>query len=284
MKNSRIIDSIKMPPPKARQKSRSDTSDELKRNLIDSITNISDNSAFQEEIHNEELSMSKSTSSFNLDPRSQNANNIVNSPNAQLSQNEKNDFNFNLTNYNYNYTPCSDEEENTSRHNYEKLKENLNSKTSSSRGGAVRQFAKLPAPGDKNEIKIFVNNLMSYIAEHESDTSLVVLKIKLQTRYNDYKNKGLKQEYFKEHLVKMQRELISRICMLSEGEKKIENSNYSKTTGNHLHLGKKRQRNKIERNFSDSSSERSASPESVGNTSPCSNKSVNHMGNISQSR
>jgi hypothetical protein len=50
-----------------------------------------------------------------------------------------------------------------------------------------------------------------------------MLKMKLQTRYNDYKNKGLKIEYFKNSLMKMQSELISRICMVNEGDKKIEN-------------------------------------------------------------
>jgi len=80
-RNANIKDSIMMPPPKARPKSRSDTSEELRRNLTESITNVSDNSALQEEFHKffkeneelemrkidcEELSISKSNSSCNF--------------------------------------------------------------------------------------------------------------------------------------------------------------------------------------------------------------------------
>ena len=142
-----IKDSIMMPPPKARPMSRSDTSEELRRNLIETITNASENSALQEEFHkffkemeefepkknDDELSLS--TSSFIFEkansgsqqnfilPQTSNNNHT---PQGQSSPHVKNFFNFNLVHYNYNYTHTSDDEENTeSVVSLEKLKKNL---------------------------------------------------------------------------------------------------------------------------------------------------------------
>ena len=92
--------------------------------------------------------------------------------------------------------------------------------------GFFKNYKKMSAPRHSKEVKIFVDNMMSYINEHEFDSTLLILKIKLQTRYNDFKNKALEFDYFKESLVKMQRELVSRICMVSDGEKKIEEVAY----------------------------------------------------------
>jgi len=81
------------------------------------------------------------------------------------------------------------------------------------------------------------------------------IKIKTQTRYNDFKNKGLKTEYFKNNLVKMQNELISRICMVSEGEKKIEEGSFNM-------IGRKRNRNPKDTGASNPSSDSSSSSSS----------------------
>ena len=142
-----IKDSIMMPPPKARTKSRSDTSEELRRNLIETITNASENSALQEEFHKffkemEELEPKKnddessvSTSSLVFEKvNSSSLNNctlLQTNNNTQSSQYQnfphpKNSFNFNLVHYNYNYTNSSDDEENTeSVISLEKLRKNL---------------------------------------------------------------------------------------------------------------------------------------------------------------
>jgi hypothetical protein len=263
-----IKDSIMMPPPKARPKSRSDTSEELRRNLTESQPNNLDNQLLQEEIHKffkeneeiearkneEEVSISKSNSSQNLDRllninkyNNQNlcsCNNLIaNSQCANCSRKEskKNTFNFNLINYNYNYSQISDEEDNCV--SLEKLKRNLitdksfsgsNSKSlnnslsniSNKNFKNFKNFCKLPPPKKKKEIKMFVNNMMKYISEHENDNILNILKIKIQTRDNDYKNKGLNFEYYQESLIKMQKELISRICTFCDEDKKINIGNY----------------------------------------------------------
>lgn len=258
-----IKDSIMMPPPKARPKSRSDTSEELRKNLIDTITNTSDCSAIQEEFHkffkeneelelrknDEELSLSKSTSSINFEKVTSIGNSQI-SPyqcngNGQAERDPKNSFNFNLVNYNY--TNLSDEEENLeSIVSLEKLRQNLIQEkvsVSPSTGGVsnsnlntnyanknlllpmgnnFKKFVKLPEPKNRKEVKMFVNNMLAYINEHEFDSNMHILKIKIQTRDNDYKNNGLKFDYYKDSLIKMQKEIISRICMYNEEEKKVE--------------------------------------------------------------
>jgi hypothetical protein len=298
-RSANIKDLIMMPPPKARPKSRSDTSEELRKNLTESITNISDNSALQEEIqkffkeneeleqrkNDDELSISKSNSSDKIQllpsylmnspncrcltkeiPNSSNnlayANKQIllkckscNHSSQYIQDNLKNSFNFNLINYNYNYTQISDEEE--SLESFENLKRNL-----IIRGDGINQvsnknfsgFSTLPPPKNKKEIKIFVNNLLQYISLHEFDSPLLVLKIKIQTRDNDFKNKGLKIEYYRESLIKMQKELVSRICMFHEEKEKIEQGSYEM-------LKKKRKRNiQVEKSSSSSSEKSESSP------------------------
>jgi hypothetical protein len=141
--------------------------------------------------------------------------------------------------YNYNYTQFSDDEENVeSLKSLEKLRRNLIEEKNPSYPPEVsnfstplkpnnllykyKNFSKLPPPKNKKEVKIFVDNLLTYISEHEFDSSMLILKIKIQTRDNDYKNKGLKFDYYRDSLVKMQRELISRICMYNEEDKKVD--------------------------------------------------------------
>jgi len=123
-----------------------------------------------------------------------------------------------MVNYLYNDI-CENMEENN--HEYKKYLENLKldlTKDSYSYG----KFINLPTPSNNKEIRIFVHNLEKYISHHLFDKIFKNLQIKLQTRYNDYKNKGLNFDYFKETLEKMQKELISRICKQNNGEKKIE--------------------------------------------------------------
>lgn len=260
MRKYNIKDSIMMPPPKARPKSHSDTSEELRKNLMDCGGSSScDNSFFQEELHkyfkeneesefkriDDELSISKSNESF-LNEKSTNyynSNNIlnqINSPsinslnnnlitennlnfNNNSNNNHKtivNSFNFNMVNYLYNDFSLSENNEESSQEykkSLEKLKLNL---AKDSR--CYNKFFNLPTPNNNKEIKLFVENLEKYISEHLFDNNFKNLQIKLQTRYNDYKNKGLNFEYFKDTLEKMQKELISRICKQNNGDKKIE--------------------------------------------------------------
>lgn len=241
MRKSNIKDSIMMPPPKPRPKSHSDTSEELRRNLIDS-NNTSFDNFFQEEMskiskENEDqnfkndydtLSISKSTESYlNEKEKSNNFNNLnsVNSSsfistyNNQEKENKNNlnTFNFNMVNYLYNDNYENEEYNQEFKKNLEKLKLNL---TSSSH--LYSRFQSLATPTNKKEIKVFVYNLEKYISDHLFDSNLKNLRIKLQTRYNDFRNKGLQFEYFKKVLEKMQTELISRISKQNNGDKKIE--------------------------------------------------------------
>jgi len=278
MRKYNLKDSIMMPPPKARPKSHSDTSEELRKNLMDCGGSSScDNSFFQEELHkyfkeseesefkriDEELSISKSNESFlnekctNYYNSSNNILNQINSPsinslnnnlltaaenifflnsnninnsnsnsnnNNNATNNTKshvmNNFNFNMVNYLYNDFSVSENNEESSQEykkSLEKLKLNL-AKDSK----CYSKFVNLPTPNSNKEIKIFVDNLEKYISEHMFDNIFKNLQIKLQTRYNDYKNKGLNFEYFKDTLEMMQKELISRVCKQNKGEKKIE--------------------------------------------------------------
>lgn len=251
MRKSNIKDSIMMPPPKARQKSISDTSEELRKNLLECGNSSScDNIFFQEEIHkyftrenedqeykriDEELSISKSTESF-LNEKSTNyynnnsGNNIINQFNSPSvmsnnnnifnleNKNQMNSFNFNMVNYIYNDADDSEESTTEYKKSLENLKFNL-----SSEAKLYSKFSLLPAPTNNTEINLFVYNLDKYISEHFFDSNFQNLKIKLQTRFNDYKNKGLNIDYFKDTLIKMQKELISRITKQYNGDKKIEN-------------------------------------------------------------
>ena len=158
-KMANIKDSIMMPPPKARPKSRSDTSEELRKNLIETLANTNENIVSQEDLHkfwkemeennesikrnDDELSISKSTSSINFDKfqphftttvcTCNSPNNLINFPqpsnNAQAISITKNDslpgaFHFNLVHDTY--ISASDEEENLeSQSSMEKLRKNL---------------------------------------------------------------------------------------------------------------------------------------------------------------
>jgi hypothetical protein len=261
MRKYNIKDSIMMPPPKARPKSHSDTSEELRKNLMDCGGSSScDNSFFQEELQkyfkeneesevkriydelsisksNESLLNEKSTNYYNsnnnlhqINSPSMNSLNITNennfninahaSINAINARSHVNSFNFNMINYLYNDLSLSENnEENNQEYkkSLEKLKLNLTKDSH-----FYNKFVNLPTPNNKTEIKIFVENLEKYISDHLFDNSFRNLQIKLQTRYNDYKNKGLSFEYFKDTLEKMQKELICRIFKQSNKDKKIE--------------------------------------------------------------
>lgn len=251
MRRSNIKDSIMMPPPKARLKSISDTSEELRRNLLDCGNSSScDNSFFQEEMsknlskENEEqeykrvdddFSMSKSTESFVYEKSTNyqnnssiyNVNNQLNSPSVMSNnyynyntdnKGQINSFNFNMVNYFYNDVYDCDENTTELKNSLEKLKYNL-----SSEAKLYKKFFLLPQPSNNKEIKLFVYNIERYISEHFFDPNFKNLQIKLQTRYNDYKNKGLSLDYFKLCLEKMQKELMSRILKQHNGDKKIGN-------------------------------------------------------------
>jgi hypothetical protein len=277
----KLKDSIMMPPPRARTKSHSDTSEELRKNLIETITNISENSALQEDLQRyfkeiEEPDPKKTEEEYSESICSSvDRQGILNSTNICITcqsnirspvygysnYNPHDSFNFNLINYSYNGSNDDDIMDNS----LEKLKQGLTD--IEERKAMYRHFKKLPCPNDRREIKAFIENILAYLGQHEFDSSLLLLKVKLQTRYNDYKNKALNIEYFKKCLNKMQNELISRICMLID-ENAIETGKYFFNKGNYKMLGNKRKRTLSAIDDFDSSDEASNNSEDlVSNTS-----------------
>lgn len=241
-----IKDSIMMPPPRSRAKSRSDTSEELKRNLMETHANSTENSALQEELqkffkemeeleskskkNDDDISITSSllTSGYYQTGTMSTSNLQSSQPNTNNNNIENNNpFKFSLNNFNYHYAVGSDDEENSSeaKRSLENLRRNISiDKTPNVKNKLnvlYKTYKRLPVPKRKREIRNFVDNILCYIIQHEFDTSLNNMKIRLQTRYNDFKNGGLMMEYFKDTLVKMQEELIARICMVSDF-KKIE--------------------------------------------------------------
>ena len=107
-RSDKLKDSIMMPPPIARPKSHSDTSEELRKNLIETITNVSENSALQEDIHrffkeieeenkkNEDEVSSISSSLLNDKSNTICMNCSIKSPSYSYKANHHNKFNFNL--------------------------------------------------------------------------------------------------------------------------------------------------------------------------------------------
>jgi len=313
----KIKDSIMMPPPKSRTKSvMSDASEELRKNLLatDTLTNISDNSAFlddinklikenNEEIFNRRESFSNNYSSNQIFCGPKNSiqhlkqiNNIFDNKEAQSnihSNSEelepKSSFKFNLTNYIYSGSNENVNNNIVSQKCLEKLKKNLTSnnlstldsdnnesKSSTQINSPFKCFQVLPKPSNNQEIKHFVENMLFYMKDKDNcndvHNSLVFLKIKLQTRYNDYKNKGLRTCYFMDSLIKMQKELISKIYQYCGMNAVFENGNINPLK---IYIAKylfppKKSRAK---SFSDSSSRKSSdkSELSMDEMSNCSN-------------
>jgi hypothetical protein len=172
----------------------SDISVELRRNLIETADNVQDNKHLYEELN-------KFQQNFESMKKEQDVYTIVHSDNNNNNNNN-----------------CEDE----LRTSLEKLKENLtNTNTSSSCVNSVcnvkniKKFVKYPPPVNKSHIKCFVMNVINYI-NYLMSLSIQIkeinyMKTKLETRYNDFRNKGLNKEYFKKVLIQMQDELILKI-------------------------------------------------------------------------
>jgi hypothetical protein len=130
---------------------------------------------------------------------------------------------------------------NIMNNNYEKLRQGLTStsqqqqnfdmdllesKSTSQYNLHLKVFYSLQKPDSYKEIKYYVNNMLNYIHENDISSNLMLFKVKLQTRFNDYKNNGLRKKYFVDSLVKMQNELISKIYQYSGINTLIEQGKY----------------------------------------------------------
>ena len=102
--------------------------------------------------------------------------------------------------------------------------ENLNSVYNDSNKIVLTQkFTEQEQPKNEKDIKNFVKNLLNYINsicslgfEKYKLRNIIQLKAKIEVRYFDFINQGLKKEYFIDCLMKMQNELIAFISKYND--------------------------------------------------------------------
>ena len=233
-----------MPPPRAPIRTTKDIIQELRKNLIETQANIIQNQQLKEELN--KIKLMNKENSFNYSFLS--LNNLPSS-NTNINNNESDNLLTDLETHNF--------------HNELNLDEDNLLNTSIDMGKDKESFVKfnkLPSPKNKSEIKIFVNNIISYInylaicpvkkINNNFNDELVIFKYKLETRYNDYKNHGLNEQYFINKLTQNQQELINKLKENIKLEKKDENSNINSLNinniinihSNYIFMGKKRKK------------------------------------------
>ena len=261
----------KFQPPRTIQKNLRDNIKELRRNLTANAQNIQQNLQLQEELNkikimnsNNNISNSFSINTMNNTPSVIHViNNITNNNESEVT-----DFDNGLINNSHNShneLNLDEDQLNTSTEvlkDKEKDKEKLEIK-----------FDKFPTPKNKAEIKIFFTNLICYVNSLLSTGSirnntklydeLLIFKYKLETRYNDYRNRGLNEQYFINILNQNQEELINKmgINITNKKDKKEDNlnsynfNNIINIHSNYSFIGKKRKKSLSEiRSITDGSS------------------------------
>lgn len=247
-----------MPPPRAPIRANKDIIQELKKNLTETPSNAIQNQQLKEELNKIKLMNRESTYNYSF-LSSNNINNIFNSIN---NNNSNNNINNNESEILLNDL---DTFINNNSHNEINLDEENFLNTSLDTGKEKENFVKynkLPTPKNKSEIKIFVNNLISYINfligcpskkianSNNFNDDLLIFKYKLETRYNDYKNHGLNEQYFINKLNQSQEDLINKLKESIKIDKKDENSNVNSLNikniinihSNYFFMGKKRKK------------------------------------------
>ena len=235
-----------MPPPRTPVRTMKDIIQELRKNLTETSSNAQQNQQLHDELN--KIKLMNKESSYN-----NNINNII--FNSNINNNESDalltDFDTCLNNNSHN------------SHNDQNLDDDYQLNSSMETGKEKEnymKFNKLPNPKNKAEIKYFVNNLICYINcliscpslknNTKLSDELLVFKYKLETRYNDYRNHGLNEQYFINILSQNQEDLINKIKETLKNDKKEENSNYSclninniiNVHSNYFFMGKKRKK------------------------------------------
>lgn len=261
----------KFQPPRTIPKYLRDNIKELRRNLTENPQNIQQNLQLQEELNkikimnnNNNINNSFSIYTINNTPSVIHIiNNITNNNESEVT-----DFDNGLINNSHNShneLNLDEDQLNTSTEvlkDKEKEKEKLDIK-----------FDKFPTPKNKAEIKIFFTNLICYVNSLLSSGSirnntklydeLLIFKYKLETRYNDYRNRGLNEQYFINILNKNQEELINKMGIYfgNKKDKKEDNlnsynlNNIINIHSNYSFMGKKRKKSLSEiRSITDGSS------------------------------
>ena len=212
-----------MPPPKPLIRAKYDAVQEFRKNLMETPINAQQNLQLQDELYKIHL--------MNKDINSQN---ILND---NISIYNKSLYQFQFKNFYDNNTVFSEEDfalncGNNINNNIQKLKKNLSTINEKEKEILIK-YNKFPSPKNKREIKYFVNNLISYInylftcpivkSNEKLFDELQILKFKLETRYNDYRNNGLYENYFINALNQQQNELIKKLTEITQNNKKEEN-------------------------------------------------------------
>ena len=235
-----------MPPPRTPVRTMKDIIQELRKNLTETSSNAQQNQQLHDELNKIKL-MNKES------PYNSNINNII--FNSNINNNESDalltDFDTCLNNNSHN------------SHNDQNLDDDYQLNSSMETGKEKEnyiKFNKLPNPKNKAEIKFFVNNLICYINcliscpslknNTKLSDELLVFKYKLETRYNDYRNHGLNEQYFINILSQNQEDLINKIKETLKNDKKEENSNFNclninniiNVHSNYFFMGKKRKK------------------------------------------
>jgi hypothetical protein len=235
-----------MPPPRTPVRTMKDIIQELRKNLTETSSNAQQNQQLHDELNKIKL-MNKES------PYNSNINNII--FNSNINNNESDAL---LTDYD----TCLNNNSHNS-HNDQNLDDDYQLNSSMETGKEKEnyiKFNKLPNPKNKAEIKFFVNNLICYINcliscpslknNTKLSDELLVFKYKLETRYNDYRNHGLNEQYFINILSQNQEDLINKIKETLKNDKKEENSNFNclninniiNVHSNYFFMGKKRKK------------------------------------------
>ena len=256
-----------MPPPRTPIRTTKDIIQELRKNLTETPSNALQNFQLQEELNKIKFMNRENTYNYNT-ISSNNFNNITNNINNNTNNSNENDALLtDLDTYlnNNSHNDINLDEENI-------LNKSLDSCKEKEKENFIK-FNKLPNPKNKSEIKIFVNNLISYINfliscpskknNNNLNDELFVFKYKLETRYNDYRNHGLNEQYFINKLKESQEELINKIGIgiVSKKDKKEDSLNSLNLNSiinirsNYTFIGKKRKKSLSEmRSITDGSS------------------------------
>ena len=248
-----------MPPPRTPVRTMKDIIQELRKNLTETSSNAQQNQQLHDELNKIKLMNKESQYNNNL-------NNII--FNSNINNNESDallaDFDTCLNNNSHN------------SHNDQNLDDDYQLNSSMETGKEKEnyiKFNKLPNPKNKAEIKFFVNNLICYINcliscpslknNTKLSDELLVFKYKLETRYNDYRNHGLNEQYFINILNQNQEELINKIGGGICGKKDKRDDNFNSFSinsiinihSNYSFIGKKRKKSLSEmRSITDGSS------------------------------
>lgn len=220
-----------MPPPRTPIRTNKDIIQELRKNLTETSSNAQQNQQLQDELNKIKL-MNKENSFNNSLLLSNSFNNIFHINNSNTNINNENDTL--LTDYDTFLNNNSHNEQNIEDDNPLNISLDTGKDKEKEKENYIK-FNKLPNPKNKAEIKIFVNNLLCYInimlscSSMKSNTKfndeLFIFKYKLETRYNDYRNHGLNEQYFINILNQNQEELINKLKETIKTDKKEDSSN-----------------------------------------------------------